>query len=87
MTGFSLSSAGLRVLVPRGADCAVLRGGAGGRHGRVVADRSRGAVAGWEMSHCFCGMVQELGIENRGMVQKYRFVNRGMVQSVLYSLR
>ena len=31
------------------ADCAVLRGGAGCRRGRVVADQSRGAGAGREV--------------------------------------
>ena len=46
MTGFFLSSAGLRVLVPRRADCAVLHGGVGGCRGRVMADWPRGAVAG-----------------------------------------
>ena len=50
MTGFFLSSAGLRVLVPRRADCARLRGGAGGGRGRVVADWARGAVTGRRVS-------------------------------------
>ena len=65
------------------ADCAVLRGDAGGGRGRVVADRPRGAGVGWEVIQHFCGMVQKQCFENRGMVQKLYFENRGMVLSVL----
>lgn len=35
--------------MPCRTDCAVLRGGIGGRRGRVAADWARGAGVGWKV--------------------------------------
>ena len=54
--------------MPCRADCARLRGGAGGCRGRIVADWSRGEGAGREVIQHFRGMVPKCVFENRGMV-------------------
>lgn len=51
--------------MPHGADCAVLRGGAGRRRGRVVADRSRGAGVRRQVKAAKGGRLVKVGVEMR----------------------
>lgn len=60
--------------MPHGADCAVLRGGAGRRRGRVVADRSRGAGVRRQVKAAKGGRFVKVGVEMRqGMDQGETF--------------